>query len=716
MKNSLFKRAIATAAAVPLALTQCLTYASAVSTDMIEAPAAVQAENDALTLESLLYIPADQTVSKWNMTVSNSLAAVQNRTGDLDITPYVEDIAGKAGAYSDAVKVILTKYIIPNGVTYEITGSNDIILKGKVTSPKQYDAYKGTPGEALKNVGDKYGVPGLINQVTFEDVDVSGEITVTIKASKLDTSTTVPVSVEFKTADGSYGIGQIPAWAKGKVLEIQAVAEKAIKEKVAADKVDAAIADYEAQIKKITDKLDKADAKIDSALKYSQSGDYANVAAIIAEANAKLAEKNFKKQIPATATDIATNATVAKAYDQALKIAAPNGEIAITAAELGAFADSIKDITASLAGGVGTGTGTFDDAEKDAVIAYYADGSKGFTVKDSYKQIKATVDFSGIKSVDAGSVDVQIERVLVTETTTTTPTTTTSTTTTTTTSTDTTTTSTDTTTTSTETTTSTDTTTTSTETTSTDTTSTSTDTTTTSTTSMPADVTVTTSVVKSYVTADTDYAFYLNTEEEFDKAQVSNVILHTSYVEGYTIDGQTIITKEGEDIKDITADINFGSATPSNTYKQDNTTFKYSVPVYGADGVLTDNEGKNLTVTVYIGVKGDTNLDSVANAVDASQVLAFYAKTSTQGRAVYDVILSESKLVSTPDGLYEEFAAFLSDVHHDASVTVGRDAKKDSRSITANDASNILAYYSKRSADAYKDKTDKEIWDEVLSK
>ena len=707
MKNSLFKRAIATAAAVPLALTQCLTYASAVSTDMIEAPAAVQAENDALTLESLLYIPADQTVSKWNMTVSNSLSAVQNREGNLDITPYVEDIAKNAGAYSDAVKVVLTKYIIPNGVTYEITGSNDIILKGKVTSPKQYDAYKGTPGEALKNVGDKYGVPGLINQVTFEDVDVSGEITVTIKASELGTSTKLPVSIEYKTADGSYGAGQLPAWAKGKVLEIQAVAEKAIKEKVAADKVDAAIADYEAQIKKITDKLDKADAKIDSALKYSQSGDYANVAAIIAEANAKLAEKNFKKQIPATATDIATNATVAKAYDQALKIAAPNGEIAITAAELGAFADSIKDITASLAGGVGTGTGTFDDAEKDAVIAYYADGSKGFTVKDSYKQIKATVDFSGIKSVDAGSVDVQIERVLVTETTTTTSTTTTSTTTTTT--------STDTTTTSTETTTSTDTTTTSTETTtSTDTTSTSTETTTTSTTSMPADVTVTTSVVKSYVTADTDYAFYLNTEEEFDKAQVSNVILHTSYVEGYTIDGQTIITKEGEDIKDITADINFGSATPSNTYKQDNTTFKYSVPVYGADGVLTDNEGKNLTVTVYIGVKGDTNLDSVANAVDASQVLAFYAKTSTQGRGVYDVILSESKLVSTPDGLYEEFAAFLSDVHHDSDKIVGRDGKKDARVLNANDASNILAYYSRRSSAQYNGKTDKEIWDELL--
>ena len=699
MKNSLFKRAIATAAAVPLALTQCLTYASAVSTDTIKAPAAVQAGSDALTLNDLLYIPADQTVSKWNVTASNSLAAVQNRTGDLDITPYVEDIAGKAGAYSDAVKVILTKYIIPNGVTYEITGSNDIILKGKVTSPKQYDAYKGTPGEALKNVGDKYGVPGLINQVTFEDVDVSGEITVTIKASKLDTSTTVPVSVEFKTADGSYGIGQLPDWAKGKVLEIQAVAEKAIKEKVAADKADAAIADYEAQMKKITDKLDKATKNINDALAKSDAQTFGNLSEGIAYVNSYLAGKGVDRKIPESGVAIAAKEIVAKAYDNGIKKIAPNGEIAITAAELGGFADSVKDITASLAGGVGTGTGTFDDAEKDAVIAYYADGSKGFTVKDSYKQIKATVDYSGIKTVDAGSVDVQIERVLVTETTTTTQTTTTTSTTTTTTTSDTTSTTTDTTTTS------------------TDTTSTSTETTTTSTTSMPADVTVTTSVVKSYVTADTDYAFYLNTEEEFDKAQVSNVILHTSYVEGYTIDGQTIITKEGEEIKDITADINFGSATPSNTYKEDNDTFKYTVPVCGTDGQpLTDNDGKNVTVTVYIGVKGDTNLDSAADAVDASQVLAFYAKTSTQGRGVYDVILSESKLVNAPDTIYEEFAAFLSDVHHDASVTVGRDAKKDSRSITANDASNILAYYSKRSADTYKDKTDKEIWDEVLSK
>ena len=43
MKNSLFKRAIAVAAAAPLALTQCLTYANAVSNDAVQTEAIVQA-------------------------------------------------------------------------------------------------------------------------------------------------------------------------------------------------------------------------------------------------------------------------------------------------------------------------------------------------------------------------------------------------------------------------------------------------------------------------------------------------------------------------------------------------------------------------------------------------------------------------------------------------------------------------------------------------
>ncbi|WP_028521707.1 cellulose-binding protein CttA-related protein [Ruminococcus flavefaciens] len=698
MKNSLFKRAIAAAAAVPLALTQCLTYANAVSTDTIKATANVQAGEEALTLENLLYIPVEETVSKWNQTVTNSLNAIENREGTLDITPYVDDIVKNAGDFGEAAQVILTKYIIPNGVTYKITGSNDIVIEGKVSSPKQYNAYKFTPGEALDKVGKKYGAPDIIHKTTFESVDCSGDVTITIKASELGKGTKVPVSFEFKTADGSYGIAQLPEWAKTKIGEIQKVAEESIKANVAADKVDAAIADYEAEIKKLTDKLDKASEKIDWALNdASKSGEYANVAAIIADANKALADKGFKKTIPATATDIAAEAIVAKAYDQAMNIAAPNGEIAITAAQLGAFADSITDITASLASGVATGTGKFADAEKDAVIAYYADGSKGFTVTDSYKEITATVDYSGAKTVDTGSVDVQIKRVLVTETTTNTTTTAPIDTTTTTTQPIDTTTTTD----------------------DGETTTTTTDNGNTTTTTAP-DVTTTTtttetvvtSIVSKYVECDIDPAFYLSIEDSFDKSQVSNIKLHTFY-DKTTTKGDVSTTEKGLEEVSILADssVSFGDATPSNTYKKDNKNFKYEIPVLINGEKIADKEGNELTATVYIGVKGDTNLDSKVDAVDASQTLRYYALVQT-GNKDKAVQLSESDLVDGPESVYDEFAAFLTDVFTTNQET--RYTKKVNRTINATDASNILAFYALRQTSDNDGKTDKELWAEVL--
>ena len=68
MKNSLFKRAVAAAAAVPLALTQCLTYANAVSNDAakLAASAQVVAEDSKVTLASLLAIKPGETYAEWN--------------------------------------------------------------------------------------------------------------------------------------------------------------------------------------------------------------------------------------------------------------------------------------------------------------------------------------------------------------------------------------------------------------------------------------------------------------------------------------------------------------------------------------------------------------------------------------------------------------------------------------------------------------------------
>ena len=62
MKNSLFKRAIAAAAAVPLALTQCLTFANAVESDTATTTANVQAQSQESTLKAFLAIPGDSDI------------------------------------------------------------------------------------------------------------------------------------------------------------------------------------------------------------------------------------------------------------------------------------------------------------------------------------------------------------------------------------------------------------------------------------------------------------------------------------------------------------------------------------------------------------------------------------------------------------------------------------------------------------------------------
>lgn len=718
MKNSLFKRAIAVAAAAPLALTQCLTYANAVSNDAVQTEAIVQAESSsALTLGDLLYIPADQTVSGWNSTVSSKLSTLTKRSGDFDISKIAETAIKHAGQYKDVVEYAFNELIIPNGVKFNITGSNDIVITGKISEPDFNRNLSLTSGQALAAQADAYNAPAL-TKIDFSDINVGGDFTITIKASQLLRSTKVPVEIEYTTADGTKKYaGEIFDFALETIAKVKAKGDVAIEKEVPAQYADKAKADYAAKIKNITDKIEKAKKYFEKAMKAEKSAEYDNVSAAIADANAWLKKHNISKQIPATATDIASKEIVGEAYEQLINTIASSEEVNITPAEIGQFIDSIKEIKGSVANAVANGEGKFDDAEKAEVKAWVE--SQGYAFVDSYKKISATVDFSGVNTKNAGSVDIKIERVLVTDTTTTSVTTTSTDTTTTTTAESTTSsTSSSTTSTTVESTTSSSTTSTTdvptTSSTSSSTSTTSTSTTSTST-SQPADVTITTSIIKSYVTADTESAYYLSIEDEFDKNQITNIVRHNRYTEGYTVDGQTVITKEGETTEEI-KDITFGTATPSNTYKANNANFMYEVPVYANGEVLKDIDGNDVTVTVYIALKGDANLDNLVDSNDASQVLAYYAKVSTNNTNVYDVNLSKSALATTPTSEYEEFAAFLADVHFGGEQAVERSAKKDKRLIDANDAAYILAYYARQSSADYASKTDKEIWDEVTKK
>ena len=786
MKNSLFKRVAAAAAAVPLALTQCLTFSSvAAENDAVQIVGNTVQDGAAQTvsLESLLYIPANKTESTWNVTGSAALAKMVGTKGSINNAKILDLVKYVPANYREAAKAALEEYVLVNPVTYEVTADKNIVLKATVSQPNFNGNWANTPGKALSDLAKAYNAPEL-NAVDFSSVKVAGDLVVTIKTSKLDEGTTVPVEVVYKTADGDIYAGDFAKFANDKLTELETVAKAAIAKSVAADKVQEATDKFLAKTALIRDKINKAEKALDQAL--TKTADYKSISEAADAANKFLAKKNINKKVPSSAAEVAAKETVKKYYDAAVKKASAKADIQITAEQLGAFVDSLtsKTLTDSegnefatafdinLNNGKATLVGAFEDAEAADVQKWVE--SKGYAYVGSYKKLTGTVDFTGIKTADTASVDVQIERILVTETTTTattttddgsttttttddgSTTTTTSTTddgsTTTTTSTtddgsttsttsttddgsttSTTSTTDDGSTTSTTSTTDDGSTTSTTSTTddgsTTSTTSTTDDGSTTSTTSTTNDGsttttttttnTVTSAVKTQYVEIESVDGFYFNTEDKFDTAQIKKAVLHTVYNEGYTgDDGVAVVLREYEsEPVDITAELTFGDATPANTYKAVENKFDYEIPVYYNNAKLKDAEGNDATVTVYIGLKGDTDLNNIVDGRDATATITYYAATSTDGKDATSVALSPSTLVGgNPESVYDDFAAFLSDVKVDAGKELTRFAKKAERLIDGRDASSILTFYTKSSVDQYKDMAANEpnkLWDIV---
>ena len=753
MKNSLFKRVAAAAAAVPLALTQCLTFSS------------VAAENDAVqivgntvqdsikptvSMDTLLYSPADKTVSTWNITAATALTEMVGTSGTINKDKVLELVKYVPKALKEATTAALEEYVLINPVTYEVNGDKDVVIKATVSQPNFNGNWANTPGKALTELANEYNAPAL-KKVDFSSVNCAGDLTITIKTSELDNGTTVPVEVAFKTSDKTVYLGDFAKFASEKLTEIETIAKAAIADSVAADKVDEATEKFLAKTALVREKLTEADNASNNIL--TKNAEYESVSEALTAANDFLARKNINRRVPTSATEIAALETVKGYYDAAVKKASNKADIQITAEQLGQFIDGLtsKSITDSnnnvtktdfditVGNGKAVLVGAFDDAEANAVQKWVE--TQGYAYVGSYKKLTGTIDFSGVKTADTASVDVQIERILVTETTTTTETTTSDTTSSdtttseTTTSSDTTTssetTSSETTTTETGSTTDTDTTTsetttssetTSSETTTTDTTSTTdSETTTTTTTTIPPTVTITSVVANEYAEIETVAGFYFNTETSFDKAQIQKVIYHTVINEGYTDDnGNTVVTREYEKVEggtDITADVDFGTKTPANTYEKVENVFLYRVPVNYNGKVLKDKDGNDLTVSAYIGVKGDTDLNNIVDGRDATATLTYYAKTSTDGNDASNTALSTSTLVAgNALSVYDDFAAFLSDVQIDAGSNLTRFAKKSERLIDGRDATAILTFYAKSSTEQYKDMADNEpgkLWDIV---
>ena len=702
MKNSLFKRAIAAAAAVPLALTQCLTFANAVESDTATTTANVQAQSQESTLKAFLAIPGGSDIlaapekgaeyniqkSTWEQSalfLLNDLSANHNK-GTIDLTPYITKAVANAGAYSDVAKVF-ADLVDGKKVDYTFDGKK-LTVKGKINE---------------LNYNEFIGVSDAFKIDAFDDIVLGGDFVIVVDGSTIDANQTVTAEFKYTCEGKTYTLGEVPALIKDKFTAIKAKAEK----EIGAGVDEKAKADFFDRLDKIIKAATKADNGVTKALSldwnYTTAQQKGNAADAITKLNAKLKSFGINKQLPPTASDIASDSRVAAAFAELSE--KTNGKVTVSAAEVGKLADEIggrsiskddktvvsTDLSTLISGGVGSFTAAFDDDADEVADLKKKVEAQGYQLVGSYKKVYANVDFSNIKKDGKATLKLDLNRILVTDTTTTTTSSTTTTTSSTTSS-------------STTTSSTTSSSTSSSTTSSSTTTSTTSSSTTTSTTTTPPD---TKKIKKQYAKAGykTTAAFYLNTEEEFNKKQISNVALVIEYTDG-TSEERTVAAD----------DINFGTAKPTNTYEKGNTTFKYDVPVYVKDTALTDADGKAITVEAYIGVRGDADLDNTANAVDASVVLTYYAKLQTGGKAARTQ-LSTSSLVKAASDIYDDFAAYLADVYYDVEngVTFDNLTDKATRKNTINavDASSILQFYAKRQVSDNQNKSDAVLWADV---
>ncbi len=809
MKNSLFKRVVAAASAVPLALTQCLTVANAVSVDdaatsLNDQAVTADAAKD-VTIDVLLNIVPDETdgvkyeeltgdeaiisgetadeliakyasdregakvftkASEWNLTaysyIQQAIKSGKN-TGKVDISDLVNYVVKNSGKHKEIVE---RAFGFLSDVTYELQSNGDVVFKSTLSQPMFYGTVDQSVGKILYNYG--------VYPVDFSSVDVTGEFVLTVGTSALSSDTEVPVKFVFNSnAKGAVYAADLPDFALDTVTKIKTLALDAI----AAS--DISSSDKEKASAEVAETSDWYIKKINAAkneyahdMQINREGEFENVAGLIAEINQAIKNRGYKKQIPATATDILTSATGSKAYTKALEQinkAAGSYTVKISAAELGAAVDSIYDLYASLRNGVAEAKGKYNDAE----AADVADFFKTFALPEEYEVLAdfkagtAKVDGTGAATETAAVLSGDFQRVVVVA-----PVTTTSTTTvTTTTETTTTTTAAETTTTAAETTTTAEpaettttaeatttaaaetTTTAAAETTTTVETTTAVDTTTAVTTVATTTSTVTgtdpsgrkysgETVTGIDVTADSEVGFYLNIDTEFNREQIKSV----SYTEGKHLvfkyeDGdkeevpfekltdadkalKAAVEAQNTPVELNLDDIDFGDQKPENSYTPGSSIFAHQITLYAKNDIdaigvkagepLTKIAGNYVSVTAYIGVKGDADLDHIADATDASAVLVYYSAIMTGGKPE-ETQFSNSPLVEAPGDMLDEFAAFLCDVDAEFTpedrVADNWKNRKPMRFIDSSDASYILACYSSVMTGS---EPNRATWNEVL--
>ena len=171
-----------------------------------------------------------------------------------------------------------------------------------------------------------------------------------------------------------------------------------------------------------------------------------------------------------------------------------------------------------------------------------------------------------------------------------------------------------------------------------------------------------------------DPNFYFSVDEREFKATdlFKSVTLISTDADGKIVSQEDIIDK-----------VNFNGATPKSTYAQTEKYFVGEVQAYynnGTENVLIPGA----TPTVYIGVKGDADLNGLEDVPDAVSILTYYAK----------IAAGQQGIVFNEDPMLNKLAYFLADVDTESKAGENTDGKL----MEVNDAVYVLTYYAKKAA------------------
>ena len=681
-----FNKVVAIAAALPIALTQGLsvvTYAEV-------------AEPEVFSVDTMLYIAPDKTESDWGIKVESALIQMEGVNQTLDVASILDaaDFSGKNAEYVEKLKSCLVGdpvVQVKDSVVY-VTGQVD------ATSYMQSNII-----QAIKNELTKQGAASLIDEIDFSMLEKKGTYTAVVNGYGVSASKTFVGGGNFVDEDGNT---VTPSTAKAYVAGIVQDLKVELSTKMAMYNVYADLTDV---LNTYQNKLDKAYDYANKAFNKVYSNTFADADSFAAWAKAEFNERTTRFEVPGSVAELAEYSNLLdQIVEEATSVASSTGAqitFDVTMDDVMATLNEASNFTFDAADSVYTVTFQVPDAEAAEVKVAYEAANPDREYVSSYKTVtmkgtlsEASAYFNVVRTITDKEKEVTTTTTTTVsgETTTTSDTTTTvsgeTTTTndtTTTVSGETTTTNDTTTTVSGETTTTSDTTTTvsgETTTTSDTTTTVSGETTTTSdtTTTVSGETTTTTTDTTPGPVGTTTLEIEVNPENFYfsvDERAFKPADLFSKFI---------AIDEEGTQFDMLSAEgaVSFDGATPKSVYDE------AGAPYYVGEVKATftdpmDPESEPVAVevnpTVYIGVKGDADLNGKVAVEDGVAILTYYARSS----AALDASFNEDEMLN-------KFAYFLADV--DTESKTGMNDSDAGTKISVEDGVNVLTYYARKSA------------------